>query len=102
MTETRGNVPDTRSQAGFAQSIHHVWSQEFLEAGKRRLADDTAPSAKVDTQHMAPVNVSQLNRRERRIIRVRTPVFPPDRRSQPPRPRQTGRGRTGGDIPGLA
>ena len=28
---------------GIAQSIYYKWSKEFLEAGKRRLAGDTAP-----------------------------------------------------------
>jgi transposase-like protein len=27
---------------GIAQSLYYVWSKEFLEAGKRRLAEDTA------------------------------------------------------------
>jgi len=30
---------------GIAQSIYYKWSKEFLEAGKRRLAGDTARSA---------------------------------------------------------
>ena len=30
---------------GLAQSIYYKWSKEFLEAGKRRLAGDTARSA---------------------------------------------------------
>ena len=29
-------------QEGIAQSIYYKWSKEFLEAGKRRLAGDTA------------------------------------------------------------
>ena len=28
---------------GIAQSIYYKWSKEFMEAGKRRLAGDTAP-----------------------------------------------------------
>ena len=27
---------------GIAQSLYYVWSKEFLESGKRRLAGDTA------------------------------------------------------------
>ena len=30
---------------GIAQSIYYKWSKEFLEAGKKRLAGDTARSA---------------------------------------------------------
>ena len=28
---------------GIAQSLYYTWSKEFMEAGKRRLAGDTAP-----------------------------------------------------------
>ena len=30
---------------GIAQSLYYVWSREFMEAGKRRLAGDTARAA---------------------------------------------------------
>ena len=33
---------------GIAQSLYYVWSKEFLEAGKRRLAGDTARAATPD------------------------------------------------------
>jgi len=33
---------------GIAQSMHYGWSKEFLEAGKRRLAGDTAREATSD------------------------------------------------------
>jgi transposase len=33
---------------GIAESMYHTWSKEFLEAGKRRLAGDTARSATTD------------------------------------------------------
>ena len=33
---------------GIAQSMYYVWSKEFLEAGKRRLAGDTARAATTD------------------------------------------------------
>ena len=32
-------------QEGIAQSLYYSWSKEFLEAGKRRLAGDTARAA---------------------------------------------------------
>lgn len=31
-----------------AESLHYTWSKEFLEAGKRRLAGDTARGATTD------------------------------------------------------
>ena len=33
---------------GIAQSLYHTWSKEFMEAGKRRLAGDTARAATTD------------------------------------------------------
>ena len=33
---------------GIAESLYHSWSEEFLEAGKRRLAGDTARAATTD------------------------------------------------------
>jgi len=33
---------------GIVQSIYYKWSKEFLEAGKRRLAGDTARAASTD------------------------------------------------------
>ena len=30
---------------GIAQSLHYTWSKEIMEAGKRRLAGDTAHAA---------------------------------------------------------
>ena len=33
---------------GIAESLYYTWSKEFLEAGKRRLAGDTARAATAD------------------------------------------------------
>ena len=33
---------------GIAESLYHNWSKEFLEAGKKRLAGDTARAATTD------------------------------------------------------
>ena len=39
-------VPDGfRGEYSIAESLYYSWSKEFLEAGKRRLAGDTARSA---------------------------------------------------------
>ena len=39
---------------GSAQSLYYVWSKEFLEAGKRRLAGDTARAATTDEEGPTP------------------------------------------------
>ena len=43
----RGANTALRSFAGegIAESVYYTWSKEFLEAGKRRLAGDTARAA---------------------------------------------------------
>jgi transposase len=33
------------AKEGIAQSLYYTWSKEFMEAGKRRLAGDTARAA---------------------------------------------------------
>ena len=35
-------------RAGIAESLYYNWSKEFLEAGKKRLAGDTARAATTD------------------------------------------------------
>ena len=42
------SIAELCRQEGFAQSIYYKWSKEFLEAGKRRLAGDSARSASTD------------------------------------------------------
>ncbi len=42
------SIAELCRQEGIAQSIYYKWSKEFLEAGKRRLAGDTARSASTD------------------------------------------------------
>ena len=39
------SIAELCRREGIAQSIYYKWSKEFLEAGKRRLAGDTARSA---------------------------------------------------------
>jgi transposase len=48
---------------GIAQSIYYKWSKEFLEAGKRRLAGDTARAASTG-------EVSTLRREARELKEV--------------------------------
>src|ERR1700722_19207656 len=44
----RGEHRRTLSPRGIASSMYYGWSKEFLEAGKRRLAGDTARAATSD------------------------------------------------------
>ena len=41
-------VAELCRKEGIAQSMYYGWSKEFLEAGKRRLAGDTARAATSD------------------------------------------------------
>lgn len=38
-------MPSCVAERGIAQSLYDSWSKEFLEAGKKRLAGDTARAA---------------------------------------------------------
>src|SRR5476651_2246685 len=42
------SIAELCRKEGIAQSLYYVWSKEFLEAGKRRLAGDTARAATSD------------------------------------------------------
>ena len=39
------SIAELCRREGIAQSLYYSWSKEFLEAGKKRLADDTAREA---------------------------------------------------------
>ena len=39
------SIAELCRREGIAESLYYSWSKEFLEAGKRRLAGDTARSA---------------------------------------------------------
>ena len=39
------SIAELRRREGIAQSLYYSWSKEFLEAGKKRLAGDTARAA---------------------------------------------------------
>jgi hypothetical protein len=41
-------LPNCAGARGIAESLYYSWSKEFLEAGKRRLAGDTARAATTD------------------------------------------------------
>ena len=42
------SIAALRRREGIAESLRYSWSEEFLEAGKRRLAGDTARAATTD------------------------------------------------------
>jgi transposase len=42
------SIAELCRREGIAQSLYYVWSKEFLEAGKRRLAGDTTRAATTD------------------------------------------------------
>ena len=42
------SIAELCRKEGIAQSLYDLWSKEFLEAGKRRLAGDTARAATTD------------------------------------------------------
>jgi len=42
------SIAELCRKEGIAQSLYYTWSREFMEAGKRRLAGDTARAASSD------------------------------------------------------
>lgn len=42
------SIAELCRKEGIAQSLYYTWSKEFMEAGKKRLAGDTARSATTD------------------------------------------------------
>ena len=42
------SIAELCRREGIAQSLYYTWSKEFMEAGKKRLAGDTARSATTD------------------------------------------------------
>lgn len=42
------SIAELRRKESIAQSLYYTWSKEFMEAGKRRLACDTARAATTD------------------------------------------------------
>src|SRR5579863_10663915 len=46
------SIAELCRREGIAESLYYSWSKEFLEAGKRRLAGDTARAATTDEVKM--------------------------------------------------
>ena len=42
------SIADLCRREGIAQGVYYKWSKDFMEAGKRRLAGDTARAANTD------------------------------------------------------
>jgi len=42
------SIAELCRKEGIAQSVYYAWSKDFMEAGKRRLAGDTARAASTD------------------------------------------------------
>lgn len=57
------SIAELCRREGIAESLYYSWSKEFLEAGKRRLAGDTARSA-------TNPEVSELRREARSLKEV--------------------------------
>lgn len=63
---------------GIAESLYYTWSKEFLEAGKKRLAGDTARAATSDEvkvlrkQPLCAISVSGLAQRltDERVLSI--------------------------------
>ena len=54
------SIAELCRKEGIAQSMYYGWSKEFLEAGKRRLAGDTAREATSDEVKMLRAEARQL------------------------------------------
>lgn len=48
------SIAELCRKEGIAQSLYYTWSKEFLEAGKRRLAGDTARAATTGEVYAPP------------------------------------------------
>ena len=88
------SIAELCRREGIAESMYYSWSKEFLEAGKRRLAGDTARAATTDevkqlkreTQDLKEV-VAELAL-EWRLLKRSTPspqLLKPDGCRAPPR-----------------
>jgi transposase-like protein len=57
------SIAELCRREGIAESLYYSWSKEFLEAGKRRLAGDTARAATTD-------EVKELRREGKHPVRT--------------------------------
>ena len=71
------SIAELCRREGIAESMYESWSKEFLEAGKRRLAGDTARAATTD-------EVKQLRRNKRSPQSRKTNIYPSLQRTLTP------------------
>src|SRR5680860_1382071 len=58
------NISELCRREGIAASMYYGWSKEFLEAGKRRLAGDTARAATSgEVKDLSLIHISEPTRR---------------------------------------
>src|SRR5271167_4871740 len=77
LEELRGeeSIAELCRREGIASSMYYGWSKEFLEAGKRRLAGDTARACAATRPSPSPPR--RAARRECAGARLRTPPTTP-------------------------
>src|SRR5476649_1207226 len=65
------SIAELCRREGIAESLYYSWSKEFLEAGKRRLAGDTARAATSSDQQRPAATSSEVTdlRREARQLK---------------------------------
>ena len=61
------SIAELCRREGIAESMYYSWSKEFLEAGKRRLAGDTARAATTDEVKQLRREAQELPRRLRTV-----------------------------------
>src|SRR5690606_5602906 len=67
------SIAELCRREGIAQSLYYSWSKEFLEAGKKRLAGDTArqaTSGEVKDLRRSEEHTSELQSRENLVCRL--------------------------------
>ncbi len=53
-------IAELYRREGISRGIYYKWSKDFMEAGKRRLADDTIPAATTDEVKNLPGEARDL------------------------------------------
>src|SRR5262245_5705070 len=87
------SIAELCRKEGIAQNLHYRWSKEFLEAGKKRLAGDTAREATSDEVEELRAEARQLKEALRRcrsalLLRRHLPDAEFDRRQGRHRPQR--------------
>ena len=65
------SIAELCRREGISQGIYYKWSKDFMEAGKRRLAGDTARAATTDEVKDGPVPVSCRSKCSFKLLSVR-------------------------------